>query len=135
MNLLNGVTFQKVQTAIDASNTRQQVISNNIANAETPYFKRSEVSFESLLQQNMNDGMPRLKGIRTDMRHFVIGPVSGVPSPKVSQDESTVMNNNLNNVDIEQEMSLLADNQLRYNSYITLVNQQIKMMRTAVQGS
>ncbi|AJS59176.1 flagellar basal body rod protein FlgB [Paenibacillus sp. IHBB 10380] len=134
MNLLNGTSFQKLEGAIQAANKRQQVISNNIANVDTPYFKRSEVSFESLLQQTMDGGMPALKGNRTDERHFVIGPTSSVPLPVVSEDTSTAMNNNLNNVDIEHEMSLLADNQLRYNAYITQVNEKIKMMRTAVEG-
>ena len=135
MNLLNGATFQKLQGALDAANTRQQVISNNIANSETPYFKRSVVSFESLLQQEMNGDMPALRGNRTDARHFAIGPNTEIPSSVVTLDSSTVMNNNLNNVDGEQEMSLLADNQLRYHSYISLVNHKMKMMRTAVQGS
>lgn len=135
MNLLSGTTFQKLQGALEASNTRQQVITNNIANKETPYFKRSEVSFESLLEKEMNEDMPVLRGIKTDNRHFSIGPTSPIPSPIITQDTTTVMNNNLNNVDVEQEMALLADNQLRYNSYISVLNEKIKMMRTAVQGS
>jgi flagellar basal-body rod protein FlgB len=135
LNLLNGATFQKLQGALDAANTRQQVITNNIANNDTPYFKRSSVSFESLLEQEMSGNSPVLRGNRTDSRHFVIGQLNAIPTPVVTQDTSTVMNNNLNNVDIEQEMSLLADNQLRYNSYISLVNEKIKMMRTVAQGS
>ncbi|MGF7048736.1 flagellar basal-body rod protein FlgB [Paenibacillus sp. DS2015] len=134
MNLLNGSSFQKLEGAIQSANLRQQVITNNIANNETPYFKRSEVSFESLLKETMAGDMPVLKGNRTDARHFVIGPTSSVPLPVITEDQSTVMNNNLNNVDIEQEMSLLADNQLRYNAYISQVNEKIKMMRTAVEG-
>lgn len=134
MELLNGATFQKLQGALEAANTRQQVISNNIANNDTPYFKRSDVSFESLLQQEMNGDMPVLKGKKTDSRHFNIGPISSVPTAAISQDDSTIMNNNLNNVDIDQEMSLLADNQLRYNSYISLMNEKIEMMRTAAKG-
>lgn len=134
LELLNGAAFYKLQGALDAANTRQQVISNNIANNDTPYFKRSEVSFESLLQQEMNGDFPALRGNRTDVRHFNIGFNSSVPKSVVSQDNSTVMNNNLNNVDIDQEMSLLADNQLRYNSYISLVNEKIEMMRTAAKG-
>ena len=43
------------------------------------------------------------------------------------------MNNNQNNVDADREMSL-AENQLRYNSYIQAVNEQIRMMRTAIEG-
>lgn len=134
LELLNGATFQKLQGALEAANTRQQVISNNIANNDTPYFKRSDVSFESLLQQEMNGDLPVLKGKKTDSRHFNIGPISSVPTAIISQDHSTIMNNNLNNVDIDQEMSLLADNQLRYNTYISLMNEKIEMMRTAAKG-
>lgn len=78
--------------------------------------------------------MPVLKGKVTDSRHFVIGPSSSVPTPVVTMDHSTSMNNNQNNVDIDKEMSLLAENQLRYNAYIQQVNEQIKMMRVGVEG-
>ena len=134
MKLLGGVGFQRLENAIDAANLRQEVISNNIANVDTPYFKRSNVSFESLLQEQMNGDTPDLQGKRTDYRHFFIGPKNQIPSAKVESDQSTSMNNNLNNVDIDSEMSSLAENQLRYNSYIEQVNYQIKMKRLAVEG-
>ncbi|MEN1984974.1 MULTISPECIES: flagellar basal body rod protein FlgB [Paenibacillus] len=135
MNLLNDISFKRLQGALDASNMRQNAIANNIANADTPYFKRSDVSFEEMLQQQMNDGdIKVLKGKVTDPRHFVIGPSSSVPAPVVEMDQSTSMNNNQNNVDIDREMSLLAENQLRYNAYIQQVNEQIKMMRVGIEG-
>lgn len=133
MQILSGVGFQRLEAAIDAANIRQSVISNNIANEDTPYFKRSSVSFESLLQDEMNSETPTLRGRTTDPRHFVIGPSNNsIPDSKVITDETTSMNNNLNNVDIDSEMSLLAENQLRYNSYIELLNYQIKMKQTAI---
>jgi flagellar basal-body rod protein FlgB len=134
MQLLNGTSFDRLQNAIQASDLRQNVIANNIANVDTPKFKRSDVSFESLLQKEMNGGMKELSGLRTDPRHFVIGTPS-VPTARVTTDQSTTMNNNLNNVDIDREMSLLAENQLRYNSYIEQLNYQIKSMRMAVGGN
>ncbi|MGG6313555.1 flagellar basal body rod protein FlgB [Paenibacillus macerans] len=134
MQLLNGVGFDRLETAIQAANLRQGVISNNIANNDTPYFKRSNVSFESMLQSEMNSGMPALQGKRTDSRHFVIGPSAGVPEPQITVDKSTIMNNNQNNVDIDSEMALLAENQLRYNAYVEQINYLIKMKRTAVEG-
>ncbi|MNI67185.1 Flagellar basal body rod protein FlgB [compost metagenome] len=81
----------------------------------------------------MDGSKPTLRGRRTDTRHFVIGPSSGVPEPVVTTDQTTAMNNNLNNVDIDSEMTRLAENQLRYNSYIEQINYQIKMKRTAVE--
>ncbi|WP_315795323.1 flagellar basal body rod protein FlgB [Paenibacillus sp. BIC5C1] len=134
MNLLNDISFQRLQGALDASNIRQRTIADNIANADTPYFKRSDVAFEEMLQEQMSGDMPVLKGKVTDSRHFVIGPSSSIPTPVVNMDQSTSMNNNQNNVDVDKEMSLLAENQLRYNAYIQQVNEQIKMMRVGVEG-
>nr|WP_221192556.1 MULTISPECIES: flagellar basal body rod protein FlgB [Paenibacillus] len=131
---MNDISFKRLQGALDASNTRQQTIADNIANADTPYYKRSDVSFEEILKQQTDGDMPVLKGKVTDSRHFVIGPSSSVPTPVVTMDHSTSMNNNQNNVDIDKEMSLLAENQLRYNAYIQQVNEQIKMMRVGVEG-
>jgi len=134
VNLLNDISFRRLQGALDAANIRQATLSDNIANADTPYFKRSDVSFEEMLQGQMNGDTPVLKGKVTDARHFVIGPSSSIPTPVVNMDQSTSMNNNQNNVDIDREMSLLAENQLHYNAYIQQVNEQIKMMRVGVEG-
>ncbi|MBH5316648.1 flagellar basal body rod protein FlgB [Paenibacillus sp. GSMTC-2017] len=136
MNLLNGAAFKRMESAVYAAEMRQRVISNNVANAETPYFKRSEVLFEQLLEQSMgNEGLNQLSGRRTDSRHIPIGANSSrVPTAEVVTDQSTSMNNNQNNVDVEREMSLLAKNQLSYNFYIQQINHDIKMMRTGIEG-
>ncbi|MCM3782967.1 flagellar basal body rod protein FlgB [Neobacillus mesonae] len=134
MNLLNDISFRTLQAGVDAANVRQLAISNNIANSDTPYFKRSEVHFEQLLEQEMQGGTKQLTGKRTNEKHIPIGPSSSIPQAVTTTDNSTTMNNNYNNVDVDKEMSLLAENQLRYNSYIQLVNEQIKMMRIAAEG-
>lgn len=134
MNLLNDVGFKRLEGALGAATLRQEVISNNIANADTPYFKRSDVSFENLLQSQMDDSQIPISGKVEDKRHFQIGNTGTIPQATVTTNESTVMNNNLNNVDMDQEMTSLAENQLRYNAYIEQINHQIKMMRTAIQG-
>lgn len=134
MNLLNDVGFRRLEGAINASNLRQQVITNNIANADTPYFKRSDVSFENMLQTQMDGTNGSIHGTTTNPRHFQIGSTGDVPQAMITSDNSTVMNNNLNNVDMDSEMTSLAENQLRYSAYIEQVNHQIKMMRTAIQG-
>ncbi|AIQ47868.1 flagellar basal-body rod protein FlgB [Paenibacillus sp. FSL R7-0273] len=134
MGLLNSVSFQRLQGGLAAATKRQSVLANNIANADTPGFKRSDVSFESLLAGQENGLKPTLGAKITDSRHFQFGYVSAVPSAVVSTDASISMNNNDNNVDMDREMALSAENQLRYNSYIEQLNSQITMMRTVVQG-
>jgi flagellar basal-body rod protein FlgB len=134
MGLLNSVSFQRLQGGLDAATKRQSVLANNVANVDTPNFKRSDVSFESFLRQQESAVKPTLGAKVSDSRHFQFGAVTGIPTAVVSTDETTSMNNNGNNVDMDREQALSAENQLRYNSYIEQLNSQITMMRTVVQG-
>lgn len=130
MDLLNGVHMSRLEGAIQASVARQNAIANNIANVDTPYFKRSEVQFESLLRDQMEGGT--LIGRRTNEKHFYIGPSQSTPPMQVIRDEATVMGNNRNNVDMDREMTMQAENQLRYNTFIQQLNHHINMMRTSM---
>ncbi|MDF2724128.1 MAG: flagellar basal-body rod protein FlgB [Paenibacillus sp.] len=121
-----------MERTLDAATLRQKVISNNVANVDTPYFKRSDVRFEQLLSNELNK--QSLQGRRTDPRHIPIGRTSAPVMPQIVSDETTMMNNNLNNVDIDYEMSDLAKNQLRYNTLIGQVSHDLKNYRTAMNG-
>ncbi|MEK8130238.1 flagellar basal body rod protein FlgB [Paenibacillus filicis] len=131
MMILNKPGFQLMERSLDASTLRQKVSADNIANNDTPYFKRSEVKFEEMLQQEM--GTRPLQGFRTDPRHFVIGQPAN-PQPEIVRDNQTTVNNNANNVDIDYEMALMAKNQLRYNVLVQQVSGDIKKFRTAIGG-
>ncbi|MCR8642198.1 flagellar basal body rod protein FlgB [Paenibacillus sp. N1-5-1-14] len=124
-----------LERSIDASATRQKVVANNIANVDTPNFKRSEVAFEELLEQQLNTSGKQLTGVRTDPRHFYIGakPLSAI-TPELRTDNTTAMNNNKNNVDIDYEMSLMAKNQLRYNTLVQQLNHEFQSVRTVIEG-
>lgn len=134
MGLLNSVSFQRMQGGMEAANKRQGILSNNVANVDTPNFKRSDVTFESFLQQQERGLKSQLSAKITDTRHFRFGNNQVVPAAVVTTDETSSMNNNNNNVDIDREMALSAENQLRYNSYIQQINSQISMMRTVAEG-
>ncbi len=136
MKLLNNPSFQRLEGAIEAAEMRQRVIANNIANAETPHFKRSEVLFETMLEQSLSRKSKMLiTGKRTDTRHFMVGSqVSRQPEAKVTTDPSTAMGINGNNVDMDAEMSLLAKNQLVHSFYAQQINHDIKMMNIAIEG-
>ncbi|MFC0214331.1 flagellar basal body rod protein FlgB [Paenibacillus chartarius] len=134
MVLLNKPGFTMMERSLDASALRQKVIANNIANVDTPNFKRSDVLFEELLENEMNGGVSGIVGNRTNPRHFYIGNRSAQVEAKIQTDESTTMNNNMNNVDVDYEMSLLAKNQLRYNVMIQQVNADFQKLRTVLGG-
>lgn len=134
MSLLDKPSWNLMERSLDASTLRQKVVANNVANADTPFFKRSDVVFEELLQGQMNSSTPSIEGYRTDHRHFLIGKSTNLPNSELKTDESTAINNNMNNVDMDYEMSLMAKNQLKYNAMIQQMNSEFKKMRTVLGG-
>ena len=136
MDLLNSPSFHMLEKSMDAAALRQKVIANNIANVDTPFFKKSRVVFEDILRQQINSqNQPAFRGYRTHERHIPIPGGELQPlEPQIIQDQSTLMNNNMNNVDIDYEMSLMSKNVLRYNLLTSQVNHEIGMLRTAIGG-
>ncbi|MBB6732844.1 flagellar basal body rod protein FlgB [Cohnella zeiphila] len=130
MDLLSGASFQRLEGALKAASLRQSVLSNNIANVDTPNFKRSDVVFEDLLAQAMGTG----NNAQTTSPGGSGAATSIVPQAQVVTEGGTLINNDKNNVDIDKEMSLLAENQLRYNFYAQQVNHDIKMLRIGITG-
>ncbi|GKS10032.1 flagellar basal-body rod protein FlgB [Paenibacillus chitinolyticus] len=135
MFLLNQAGFQWMEKSLDASALRQRVISNNVANADTPHFKRSDVLFEELLQEKMTGNQPVLEGRRTNSRHLPIPSNTNLPGQAVVEsDPNSLMNNNLNNVDMDYEMSLMAKNQLKYNTMVQEMNNEFRKLKIAMDG-
>lgn len=134
MSFLDKPSWNMMERSLDASTLRQKVVANNIANVDTPKFKRSDVVFEELLQGKMNAKTPSIEGYQTDPRHFAIGNSTKMPNAEVKMDNSTSININLNNVDMDYEMSLMAKNQLKYNAMIQQMNSEFKKMHTVIGG-
>jgi len=112
---------------LDAAWLRNEVIADNITNAETPGFKRSFVEFESLLQSNISDNA-ELKTTRDNH----IKTVSGDVQPKIRQDQKTTVRMDGNNVDIEYEMNELAKNTIWYQYMIQKVSKEIGRLKLVI---
>jgi len=112
--------------SLDAELLRQNVIANNIANSDTPNFKRSEVNFESALGHALQSvRAPRLNAYRTDPAHvaFRAEPSYRDVLPLRRVDYATVAKNNGNNVDIEAESADLLRSRLAYSLYTSSISQ------------
>ena len=130
---LFGGSISALERGLNAASLRNDVINNNIANAETPGFKSSSVEFESLLQDAVEGR--GLKGTRTNARHIPIGrgDVDSV-SAVVVQNNRTTMRADGNNVDIESEMTDLAKNSIYYSALVRKISGQINQLRSAIKG-
>ena len=120
-------TISLLEKALDYSQVKQNVISNNIANVDTPNYKAKEVSFRSFF----NDEMSKISAKTTDKRHI---PFQSSASPYIVTSQKTNYNNNGNNVDVDQEMSELAANQIYYNAMAESISNKFQALQTVIRG-
>ena len=131
-NWLDSKMFTLLEGGLDGLSLRNRVIADNIANVDTPNFKRSDVNFDKVLQAALEQKDPdTIQLRRTNASHI---PASGVFNGSfVVQDNSTTFRNDGNNVDIDIEMSKLAENTLHYNALSRALTSQISLLRQVIQ--
>ncbi len=127
--------FQMVEKALDASTLRHNILANNIANVNTPGYKRSDVIFEEELSHALDTGS-RHKAMITHRGHIPFGGGTTIDriNPKVVQENQLSFRNDLNNVDIDAEMAELSENSLTYNALSQQMAKNLQMLRTVIQG-
>lgn len=120
-----GKNLDILKRTMDVSVMRRQVIADNIANADTPNFKRSTVTFESELARALaSEGSAGgFTPLMTDPRHIVFEqPVDyRTVEPHRVWDYLTTAKNNGNNVDIEVETMSLLENQMLYETMASVL--------------
>lgn len=115
--------------AADAANTRNEVLANNIANVDTPNYKRKDVSFQNYLEQALIGAEAldtRVSEVNTHLSDF----------GGVVYTDSSVLSYRLdgNNVDIDTENAYLAENQIRYNALVDQIGQEFSRYKTVLSS-
>ena len=129
---MNSSNCNYLGRGLAAANLRQEVISNNIANVNTPNFKKSDVVFEELLAKEIGmDDSGRLPLVRTHDRHLPVGMIGGAKA-SIQEDDTTTMRVDNNNVDIDIEMASLAKNQLYYNAMATELGGYVNKLKNVI---
>ncbi len=115
--------------AADAANTRNEVLANNIANVDTPNYKRKDVSFQNYLEQALIGAEAldtRVSDVNTHLSDF----------GGIVYTDSSVLSYRLdgNNVDIDTENAYLAENQIRYNALVEQIGQEFNRYKTVLSS-
>jgi len=117
-NTTFGRTVDLLQRSMDVSVLRYEIIGNNVANADVPNFKRSEINFESSLKRAIDSekSEPRTQLLTSEPGHIASWKRSDWRdvTPRRVLDYLSTSKNNGNNVDAEQEFMDAMQNQLRY---------------------
>jgi flagellar basal-body rod protein FlgB len=123
-----------LEKGLKAAWTRNSVLSNNIANVDTPGFKSSSVEFESLYKQSMEDQADGFKLKKTQSDHMDIGnPDLEDVSPVVVQNSDTTNRMDGNNVDIDQQMADIAKNVIYYNALTRKISGELEQLSYAIR--
>src|SRR5947209_16515113 len=101
----------KLEHYMDLLSARQKLVASNIANADTPGYKTHDVDFQF-------EFMSLTKG----------------ETPQVIQPAGLKEKTDGNNVNLDREARLLAENQMRFNLASVLVKGQLKTVQEAIQG-
>jgi flagellar basal-body rod protein FlgB len=116
-----------LSTSLDAASKRNAIIANNIANVNTPNYKRKDISFETELKNAFANASEdtvdaRVKNLDLDTM-----------GQNVYTDYSELSYRyDGNNVDIDTENGILAKNQIKYNGLMELLNKDFDFLKSVM---
>ncbi len=116
--------------ALNFHMARQNLISANIANVDTPGYTPKEL----VRPENQGKASFSLTLAATDSKH--ISPTGGGTAKefRVLEEQNTIPGNDLNYVSMEQEMARLGANSIRFQAVGRIISQHMGMLRYAAQG-
>jgi len=123
--------FQRLGAAAAAREQTQTVISSNIANADTPHFKADKRSFSDFLAQKVS-GTATTPLYTTHQNHFKVESSQGL-SLNMSSRSDDEQRMDGNTVDVEGEMSKLAENQLMYELNMKVIQGRLNGITAAIK--
>ena len=141
MNDVGGISFgptvDLLNNAVDGASREQEQIANNLANVNTPNFRRSTISFKEALAQSLGTAASpdELAMATDDDRQFNInGAVPPIPyDPKPQIDDTTQMRVDRSNVDLDQETAQLEQNTGYQQTMAALLKNQYAWLRESIE--
>lgn len=121
-------TIEVAKRGLDVALLREDVIANNIANVNTPNFKRQSVVFDDVLKKN------RLSAKRVHLKHIPFSYENPDKPMRIITEHDTIYRNDGNNVDIDKEMADLLKNTLYYTAIATILTRRFNLLKLVAQG-
>jgi len=150
MDLITSLTTQVMNKALDGLSRRHTAIASNLANVDTPNYRRRDVTFEGALQHAINETKGQVPGqggpasndmpllMRTTRpEHMGNGQmISSIDElqPEISETKDLEYRHDGNSVDVENEMAQLAKNTQRYVTISNLESRDFKSIRSVITG-
>lgn len=115
--------------AADAANLRNELLTNNIANVSTPNYKRKDLDFESVLQGELAGEKNLSKAVKKANQNL-----ETLDAQVYTDNASLSYRLDGNNVDINTEEARLAENQIKYQALVDLMDQEFARYNTVLSS-
>lgn len=132
-SLLTTPHATRLESAISTASLRHKVIADNVANVNTPGFKRSEVPFEDVLRETLDQQTKKLAMTVTHERHIVQSKPLSPLSSQIHQVTENSTRTDGNNVDIEIEMATMAKNTIYYDVSVQQLARYYSALKSAIK--
>lgn len=126
--LMNHTALPVLGKSLDAGTLRNKAIASNLANVTTPGYQRIEVAFEETLKQALKNKETPPPGdfpVKPDLTHV---------EPVAFRSQDATRPGELNNVDIDMEMTKLAENQIAFSMAVRFVQEIRGKLESAIKG-
>lgn len=126
-------TIGFLKNALNLRATRHSLIASNLANNDTPLYQAVDLAFEDQLQSSLR-GNGNLTISRTSSRHLPISEDNNNDiNGKIVLEPANRSGNDLNTVDLDREMSKLAQNTLLYDITVQMVAKKLALIRYSIE--
>ena len=119
-----------LKTAADASWLREEVLTNNIANVDTPNYKRQDVEFTTYLKSALEQAGTPASTLTQKVNE---ANLSGITTRTYTENTTLSYRMDGNNVDLSTENAELAAEQINYNALIDSMNNEFKRMKAVLK--
>ena len=128
---MNFNNIRNMHNALNAYSLRNESINNNLANVNTPNYKREVVRFEEFLKDSRGK---YINGYKTNEKHIDIPNIGSSKAPYVDKDRSFSTRIDGNNVNADLEMADLVKNSVNYNAVTQQISNRFRGLKTAITG-
>jgi flagellar basal-body rod protein FlgB len=129
--LFNTINF--LEKSLIYRKIRQDLISSNIANADTPYYKSRDIRFEEALKNEIKKSN-KLELAKTNPMHLDSKDINDV-KPTIFFRDGHLARNDGNDVDIDIETTEMAKNALMYNAAVSAVKKRVELFKLVIDSS
>ena len=132
-------SFDIMEKSLVYRRIRQDMISSNIANADTPFYKARDIRFEEALSEEIdkkfNKPTKKLALAKTNPAHLDPKDFDDTSKPIIFYRDGHLERNDGNTVDIDVETTEMAKNAMAYNATIAALRKDIEIFKAVIDSS